>query len=64
MLGRLPDWASLESFLPGELGTAFERRSAVASTVAASLELTRAGRLQMRQGRPFGPIFVKAVGEA
>jgi len=64
MLGRLPDWASLENFLPGELGSAFERRSAVASTVAASLELTRAGRLQLRQGRPFGPIFVKAMGES
>lgn len=64
MLGRLPDWASLESFLPGELGTAFERRSAVASTVAASLELTRSGRLQLRQSKPFGPIFVKKAGEA
>lgn len=64
MLGHLPDWASLESFLPGELATAFERRSAVASTVAASLELTRSGRLQLRQNKPFGPIFVKKARDS
>jgi segregation and condensation protein A len=60
VLGRMPDWASLESFLPAELTSAFERRSAVASTLTASLELTRNGRLQLRQAKPFGPIFVKA----
>ncbi|MDP6707660.1 MAG: ScpA family protein [Alphaproteobacteria bacterium] len=60
ILGRMPDWASLESFLPPELTSAFARRSAVASTLSASLELTRDGRLQMRQAKPFGPIFVKA----
>jgi segregation and condensation protein A len=60
ILGRMPDWASLESFLPSELTSAFARRSAVASTLSASLELTRDGRLQMRQAKPFGPIFVKA----
>jgi len=61
MLGQMPDWASLESFLPANLGTAFERRSAVASTVAATLELVREGHLQLRQGKPFGPIFVKST---
>jgi segregation and condensation protein A len=59
MLGRVPDWASLESFLPARLESAFERRSALASTVAATLELARVGRLQLRQGKPFGPIFLK-----
>jgi segregation and condensation protein A len=61
MLGKMPDWASLESFLPTSLGTAFERRSAVASTVAATLELVREGHLQLRQGKPFGPIFIKSA---
>lgn len=61
MLGQMPDWATLESFLPETLTTAFERRSAVASTVAAMLELVREGRLQLRQGKAFGPIFIKSA---
>ena len=61
MLGQMPDWASLESFLPGGGASAFERRSVVASTVAATLELVREGRLRLRQGKPFGPIFVKSA---
>jgi segregation and condensation protein A len=60
ILGRMPDWASLESFLPTSLTSAFEHRSAVASTLSASLELTKDGRLQIRQAKPFGPIFVKS----
>jgi segregation and condensation protein A len=59
MLGHVPDWASLESFLLTGFETAFERRSALASTVAATLEMARGGRLLIRQGKPFGPIFVK-----
>ncbi len=60
LLGRMPDWASLETFLPREIARGFERRSALASTFAASLELARDGRVTLRQGQPFGPIFVKA----
>jgi segregation and condensation protein A len=61
LLGRMPDWASLEAFLPGDLRTGFERRSAAASTFAASLELAKQGRLQIRQAQPFGPILVRGV---
>ncbi len=64
ILGQLPDWASLESFLPPNLSTAFERRSAVASTLAAGLELSKDGRVALRQGKPFGPIFVKSTDPA
>jgi len=64
VLGELPDWASLETFLPPELRSGIEGRSAVASTFAASLELAKQGRLRIRQGQTFGPIYVKgAPGE-
>ena len=63
VLGEMPDWASLEAFLPAETQTGFQRRSAVASTLAASLELVREGRLQVRQAQTFGPIFVKGAVE-
>ena len=49
---------TLAAFLPAGLkGLVY--RSAVAATFAASLELVRAGRAELRQDGAFGPIFVK-----
>ena len=61
LLGRMPDWASLEAFLPADLRSGFDRRSAAASTFAASLELVKQGQLLIRQAQHFGPIFVKGA---
>ena len=36
------------------------RRSALASTFAAMLELARAGRIELRQDRAFGPIYLRS----
>ena len=58
MLGRFPDWATLQTFLPPGL-TGLVGRSAMAATFAAGLELVRTGRLQLRQDRSFGPIYVR-----
>jgi len=58
LLGRLPDWASLEHFLPDHLGSGTERRAALASTLLAGLEMARGGALRLRQERAFGPILV------
>src|SRR5689334_9013983 len=58
LLGRLPDWASLEHFLPESLGSALERRAALASTLLAGLEMARGGALRLRQEAAFGPILV------
>ena len=57
MLGKIPDWSSLDLFLPppGQSG----RRTGLASTFAATLELVRDGVLDLRQMDHFGPIFVK-----
>ena len=43
LLGSLPDWTSLEQFLPETLGGPLERRAALASTLLAGLELARSG---------------------
>jgi len=58
LLGSLPDWASLDAFLPDSLGTPLERRGALASTLLAGLEMARSGNLRLRQERDFGPILV------
>ncbi len=58
LLGTLPDWTSLEQFLPEHLGGATQRRAALASTLLAGLELARDGAARLRQEQPFGPIWI------
>lgn len=60
LLGSMPEWRSLMSFLPGNLVDDLKRRSALASTFAASLELTKAGQVEMRQDGSFGPIYLRS----
>jgi segregation and condensation protein A len=59
-VGHVPEWRELAAFLPAELRGAVFRRSALASTFAATLELTRAGRVELRQDRAFGPIYLRS----
>lgn len=62
-LGRLlsaaVDWTELARFLPDE-GEADYRRSALASTFVAALELTRQGRIDLSQGDAFSPLLLRA----
>jgi len=64
-LGHVPDWRELTSFLPHEVRGELFRRSALAATFAAALELVRDGRIELRQDRTFGPIYLRspAVGD-
>jgi segregation and condensation protein A len=59
LVGSLPDWASLEQFLPEGMGGPLERRAALASTLLAGLEMARSGTLRMRQEAAFGPILLR-----
>ncbi len=49
LLGSLPDWTSLDQFLPPTLGGPLERRGALASTLLAGLEMAREGAVRLRQ---------------
>jgi segregation and condensation protein A len=64
MLGMmLPDWQTLQAFLPDDIGphaSPIRRRSAMAATFAATLELTRSGRVELRQDGVFGQIYLRA----
>ena len=64
LLGSLPDWASLEHFLPETLISPVERRAALASTLLAGLELARDGALRLRQDQAFGPILLRRTAGA
>ncbi len=65
MLGMMPAWSALESFMPivaGEDGSAVSnltRRSALAATFVASLELAKNGLLELRQEQRFGHIYLR-----
>jgi len=63
LLGSLPDWASLDQFLPDTLGSPLERRGALASTLLAGLEMARSGAVRLRQETDFGPILVGRAQE-
>jgi segregation and condensation protein A len=60
MIGMALDWTLLESFLPVTQDPQF-RRSALASSFLAMLELARRGRLQFAQDEPFAPIRLKVA---
>ena len=60
MVGTALDWTFLESFLPVTQDPQF-RRSALASSFLAMLELARRGRLEFIQDDTFGPIRLKAA---
>jgi segregation and condensation protein A len=64
MLGSIPDWRSLIRFLPPAWSSGHRRRTAMASTFSAALELVRDGRVTMRQLEPFGEIYLKDVTAA
>jgi segregation and condensation protein A len=59
LVGSVPDWTTLERFLPDHLDSPTERRAALSSTLLASLEMARGGILRLRQEAPFGPILVR-----
>jgi segregation and condensation protein A len=61
LVGKVPDWRTLVSFLPEGLGEGVVGRSALAATFAASLEMARSGKLQLRQDFAFGPIYVRSA---
>jgi segregation and condensation protein A len=60
MIGAALDWTTLESFLPVTEDAQF-RRSALASSFLAMLELARRGRLEFAQDEAFAPIRLKAA---
>lgn len=59
ILGNMPDWTILENFLPPGLGNGIVRRSAVAATLAASLELVKAGEANLQQAEHFAPLYLR-----
>lgn len=61
LIGLQLDWTELVAFLPPDWQPAgARRRSALASSFFAALELARQGRLDLRQASPFGALELRA----
>ena len=59
MLGRIGDWSGLDRLLPFEWSGGLRRRSALASTLLACLELARDGKIEIRQMAPFEEVYIR-----
>jgi segregation and condensation protein A len=59
MLGKISDWSALDRLLPFEWSGGVRRRSAMASTLLACLELARDGKVEIQQASPFAEIYVR-----
>ena len=58
LIGQALDWTTLEAFLPATSDPQY-RKSALASSFVAALELARQGRLQLEQEAPFADLLVR-----
>lgn len=63
-VGSVPDWTVLFDFLPTGLKDRLLRRSALASTFVATLELARNGRIEIQQSAPFAPVYIRTSRRA
>ena len=65
MLGVSLDWIDLRDFLPaaatGEWADPRLRRSALASSFVAALELARLGKAELAQDAVFGPLRLRGI---
>ena len=61
MLGVALDWMRLEEFLPPHANPQL-RRSALASSFVAALELARLGKAELAQDEIFGPLRLRRAG--
>lgn len=60
LIGHAGDWTDILAYLPeGWRADPARRRSATAATFAASLELAKAGRVELRQSETFAPIQLR-----
>lgn len=59
MLGVIVDWSVIDNLVPEEFNSGTPRRSGIASTLSAALEMVRDGHVELRQMAPFAPLYVR-----
>jgi segregation and condensation protein A len=64
LLGIACDWAPLDQLLAEFLVEPELRKTALASSFTATLEMTREGALEIRQAKSFAPLMIRRRGRA
>jgi len=59
IMGHVADWTPLDVFLSPYLVTPEALATVKASTLGASLELVREGKIDLRQTAPFAPLYIR-----
>jgi len=59
LVGSFRDWTALDRYLIEYMTSPEERSTAIASSFAASLELVREGKIEVRQERAFAPLYLR-----
>ena len=59
LIGKLSDWTPLDVFLSQYLTNDDDRAGVIASSFAASLEMVREGKLEIRQAESFAPLYMR-----
>lgn len=63
IVGDVPDWTALLEFIPRDEKDPTLFREVISATFVATLEMARHGEVELRQGAPFAPIYVKRGSE-
>lgn len=64
LIGEIADWTPLTVFMSPYLRASEDtRRTVIASSFGASLELARENRLELRQATTFGPLMIRRPAE-
>ncbi len=59
LIGSFDEWTTLDKYLIEYTTTPEQRATALASSFAASLEMVREGRIEVRQDGAFAPIYMR-----
>ena len=59
LVGKAADWTALDRYLIDYLVRPEERTTAIASSFAATLELVREGKLELRQEKAFSALYLR-----
>ncbi|QKV20520.1 segregation and condensation protein A [Oricola thermophila] len=64
LVGEIPEWTALDSYIVAYVSTPEQRRTAIASAFAASLELVRERVVEIRQDTHFSTLYMRDVTRA
>jgi len=60
LFGSLPDWSALDALISQFAAKSEDRKTVLAASLGAALELTRDGRLELQQAEPYAKLYLRA----